>query len=122
MRTEVVCVQEVVVKRHIFTDRTEGCFDTNKFQRSDFRSVLPADFPWPHTKHSREEEHNRRRSIRNGSGRKLFLGGSDPTLSGLAAAQRQGRRGALPPKLSSNFRRSVPGRNAGEASGTAESD
>jgi len=28
-----------------------------------------------------------------------FLGGSDPSLSGLAAAQRHRRRGSLPPKF-----------------------
>ena len=33
-----------------------------------------------------------------GGGETRSLGGSDPSLSGLAAAQRHGRRGSLPPK------------------------
>jgi hypothetical protein len=44
-----------------------------------------------------------------------FLCGSDPTLSGLAAAQRRSRRGSLPHKLSSRLPRSVAGRVVGEA-------
>src|SRR5260370_34989806 len=43
---------------------------------------------------------NRRRSIGMDRGENRFLGGSDPTLGGLGAAQRLRRRGSLPPKLS----------------------
>jgi len=45
-------------------------------------------------------------------GENRFLGGSDPTLSGLGAAQRLRRRGSLPPNLSSRLPRSVAGRVA----------
>lgn len=45
----------------------------------------------------------------------VFLGGSDPTLSGLAAAQRLRRRGSLPPNLSTRVPRSVAGRVVGDA-------
>jgi len=51
----------------------------------------------------------------------IFLGGSDPTLSGLGAAQRLRRRGSLPPKLSSRFRRSVAGRVDGRKPNQVES-
>jgi len=44
----------------------------------------------------------------------VFLGGSDPTLSGTEAAHRPSRQGSLPPKLSSRVPRSVAGRVAGE--------
>jgi hypothetical protein len=46
-------------------------------------------------------------------GEDRFLGGSDPALSGLGAAQRLRRRGSLPPKLRSRVPRSVAGRAAG---------
>jgi hypothetical protein len=49
------------------------------------------------------------------NGENPILGGSDPTLSGWAAAQRLRRQGSLPPKLSSRFPRSVAGRVVGEA-------
>lgn len=45
----------------------------------------------------------------------VFLGGSDPTLSGMEAAQRQWRRGSLPPKLSSRLPHSVVGGVVGQA-------
>ena len=63
----------------------------------------------------------RRRSEEMGVGKDKFLGGSDPTLSGLAAAQRHGRRGSLPPKWLSRVSRSVVGRVVGEAVRTSES-
>src|SRR5882762_3698439 len=43
-------------------------------------------------------------------GEHRILSGSDPTLSGLAAAQCLRRRGSLPPNLSSRVPRSVAGR------------
>ena len=55
------------------------------------------------------------------NGENPILGGSDPTLSGWAAAQRLRRRGSLPPKLSSRFPRSVAGRVVGEAVRNSES-
>jgi len=56
---------------------------------------------------------NRRRSLGMDGGENRFLGGSDPTLSGLEAAQRLRRRGSLPPKMSSGLPRSVAGRVVG---------
>jgi hypothetical protein len=55
-------------------------------------------------------------------GASKILGGSDPTLSGFLAAQRHGRRGSLPPKLSSRSPRSVAGRVVREAIESFESD
>jgi hypothetical protein len=54
-------------------------------------------------------------------GENRISGGSDPTLSGLAAAQRLRHRGSLPPKLSSRFPRSVAARVVGEAVKKSES-
>jgi hypothetical protein len=56
-----------------------------------------------------------------GGGEKEFLGGSNPTLSGLGAAQRLWRRGSLPPKLSSRLARSVAGRVVGKTIKNSES-
>jgi hypothetical protein len=53
---------------------------------------------------------NRRRRVGTDGGENRFLGGSDPTLSGMEAAQRLRRRGSLPPKLSIRLPRSVAGR------------
>jgi hypothetical protein len=57
-----------------------------------------------------KNEDDRRRSLGMDGGENRFLGGSDPTLSGMEAAQRLRRRGSLPPKLLSRFPRSVTGR------------
>jgi hypothetical protein len=54
-------------------------------------------------------------------GENRFLGGSDPTLSGMEAAQRLRRRGSLPPKLSSRVPRSIAGRLVGKAITNSES-
>src|SRR5258707_263829 len=79
------------------------------------REDLRPDFQWPYMEVEETERNSRRRSV--GAERRIdrILGGSDPTLSGLAAAQRQGRRGSLPPKLFSRVPRSVAGRAVGEA-------
>src|SRR5260370_39323857 len=65
-------------------------------------------------KMQQKNQDKRRRSVGMDGGENCFLGGSDPTLSGLAAAQRLRRRGSLPPKLSSRVPRSVAGRVAGK--------
>ncbi len=70
-------------------------------------------FHWLRPEGARNNEDNRRRSIGMDGGGNRFLGGSDPTLSGMEAAQRLRRRGSLPPKLSSRFPRSVAGRVVG---------
>jgi len=54
-----------------------------------------------------EKKDNRRRSLGMDAGENRFLGGSDPTLSGLSAAQRLRHRGSLPPKLPRRFPCSV---------------
>src|SRR5258708_27464432 len=82
---------------------------------------LRPDFRWPQLEVAGKERDERRRSIGTERGEDQILGGSDPTLSGLAAAQRLRRRGSLPPKLSSRFPRSVAGRVAGEVVRNSES-
>ena len=62
-----------------------------------------------------KNEDTRRRSEGLDGGENRFLGGSDPILSGLSAAQRLLRQGSLPPKLPSRVSRSVAGRVASEA-------
>jgi hypothetical protein len=77
-----------------------------------FRMDLRPGFRWPQVQVAGKERDERRRSIRTERGENRILGGSDPTLSGLAAAQRLRCRGSLPPKLSSRVPRSVAGRVA----------
>jgi hypothetical protein len=76
---------------------------------------LRPDFRWPQVEMAGKERDERRCSIGTERGENRILGGSDPTLSGLEAAQRLRRRGSLPPKLPSGTPRSVAGRVAGEA-------
>ena len=71
---------------------------------------LRPDFQWPPVEVAGKTRDERRRSFGAERGENRILGGSDPTLSGLAAAQRLRRRGSLPPKLSSRVSRSVAGR------------
>ena len=86
-----------------------------------FRVDLVPGFQWPQVEVARRERDDRRRSIGVERGENRILGGSDPTLSGLAAAQRLQRQGSLPPKLYSRFPRSVAGRTVGEAGRNSES-
>src|SRR5258708_38414844 len=85
--------------------RTEGAFPAD----------LRPDFRWPQVEVTGKERDERRRSIGTERGEDQILGGSDPTLSGLAAAQRLRRRGSLPPNVSSRVPRSVAGRVVGDA-------
>ncbi len=70
---------------------------------------------------TRKEGDNRRRGNGVGRGENQILGGSDPALCGLPAAQRLRRRGSLPPKWSSRIPRSVAGRVAGRKPNNLES-
>ena len=80
-----------------------------------FRVDLRPGFHWPQVEVARKEGDDRRRSIGVERGENRILGGSDPTLSGLAAAQRLRRRGSLPPKWSNKLPRSGAGRAVGHA-------
>src|SRR5258708_36423877 len=75
---------------------------------------LRPDVRWPEPEVPRNEGDNRRRSLGTDKGENRILGGSDPTLSGLAAAQRPRRRGAAPPNLSSGVPPPVAGDLAGQ--------
>jgi len=83
---------------------------TRRGPEAAFRVDLRPGFQWPQLEVARTEGDDRRRSIGVERGENRILGGSDPTLSGLAAAQRLRRRGSLPPKLFSKLPRSVVGR------------
>lgn len=72
----------------LFVGGGDGPSKGRKSPRCGLWSELRRGFRWAPREMPRGEEHGSRRSIRKGTGRKLFLGGSDPTLSGLAAAQR----------------------------------
>src|SRR6266436_5767379 len=80
-----------------------------------FRVDLRPGFRWSEVEVATTEGDDRRRSIGAERGENRILGGSDPTLSGLAAAQRLRRRGSLPPKWSNRLPRSVAGRVVGDA-------
>src|SRR5260370_2618083 len=94
---------------------------TRRGPEAAFGVDLRPGFQWPQVEVARTEGDDRRRSIGAERGENRILGGSDPTLSGLAAAQRLRRRGSLPPKLCSTVPRSVAGRVVGEAGRNSES-
>src|ERR1700684_1846900 len=71
-------------------DRTEAPFSLD----------LRPEIHWPQAEVARKVEDDQRRRVGAERGENLILGGSDPALSGLAAAQRLRRRGSLPPNLS----------------------
>jgi len=83
---------------------------TRRGPKAAFHVDLRPGFQWPQVEVAQREGDDRRRSIGAERGENRILGGSDPTLSGFAAAQRLRRRGSLPPKLSSRLPRSVAGR------------
>ena len=83
---------------------------TRRGPEAAFRVDLRPGFQWPQVEVARTEGDDRRRSIRAEQGENRILGGSDPTLSGLAAVQRLRRQGSLPPNVSSKPPRSVASR------------
>ena len=83
---------------------------TRRGPKAAFRVDLRPGFRWPQVEVAGREGDDRRRSIGAERGENRILGGSDPTLSGMEAAQRLRRRGSLPPKLSSRVPRSIAGR------------
>jgi hypothetical protein len=119
--SEVMLFQGLVATTSVFPDAAQGCLDGEKCPRSDFGLDLRPVFQWPHVQPQEQDQLNRRLSFRKGLRTKPFLGGSDPALSGLAAAQRLRRQGSLPPKLSSRFPRSVAGKSTGREPNEFES-
>jgi len=98
------------------SDGRKGCFLGRRKMPEEFLAWICGQFSTAYGRKLQEKnEDDRRRSAGMDGGENRFLGGSDPTLSGLTAAQRLRRRGSLPPKLSSRVPRSVAGRVAGDA-------
>ena len=93
----------------------KDAFRTRRGPEAGLRVDLRPGFQWPQVEVARKVRDDRRRSIGVERGENRILGGSDPTLSGLGAAQRLRRRGSLPPNLPSKPPRSVAGRVVGEA-------
>jgi hypothetical protein len=104
-----------------FEAARKGASGTMDCSEATIRLDLRPDFCWPQFEVPRKERHNRRRSVGVERGENKILGGSDPALSGFSAAQRHGRRGSLPPNLTSRPPRSVAGRVVGEAVSSSQS-
>src|SRR5882724_1192422 len=105
-----------ILKRRMrtFEAAQKDASGTERGPEAAFRVDLRPGFHWPQVEAARKERDDRRRSIGVERGENRILGGSDPILSGLEAAQRLRRRGSLPPNLPSGFPRSVAGRVVGE--------
>ena len=122
MMSEVMCLQRIAGRSVSNSDGREKCLLGHGDVPGDFLAWMCGQFSnGPGRKVEERKRDSRRRSVGMDGGENRFLGGSDPTLSGLAAAQRLRRRGSLPPKLSSGIPRSVAGRVVGEAVRKSES-
>ena len=123
-RDDGTAMYSKILKRRVrsFEAAEKDASETGRGPEATFRTDLRPDFQGPQLEVAGKERDERRRSIGAERGENRILGGSDPTLSGLAAAQRLRRRGSLPPKLSSRIPRSVAGRVVGEAVKKSESD
>jgi len=96
----------------VFEAAHKDALGTDKGPEATFLLDLRPEFQWPQVEIARRDEDDQRRSVGVERGENRIAGGSDPTLSGIGAAQRLRRRGSLPPKLSSRVPRSVAGRVA----------
>ena len=111
MTTEVMWLQGIAERSSANLGDRNGCLLGHGKMPGEFLAWCCGQFSSGRAENSQERNQDkRRRSIGKDGGENRFLGGSDPTLSGMAAAQRHGRRGSLPPKLSSRLPRSVAGR------------
>lgn len=115
MMSERMWIQSLAERRRKSSDGRKGCL----LRRGNMPKQF-LDWIWGQVsngdrqKLEQKNEDARRRSEGMDGGEDRFLGGSDPILSGLAAAQRLRRQGSLPPKLSSRVSRSVAGRVVGD--------
>ena len=111
-RNERTAMYSKILRRRVrrFGAAQKDASGMRKSPESTFRIDLRPDFRWPQVEIAGKERDDRRRSIGAERGEDRILGGSDPTLSGLAAAQRLRRRGSLPPIVSTRIPRSVAGR------------
>jgi len=106
-------VQRIVERGTNSLDGRKRCLLGHRDRPAVFLGWICAQFSSGRRRKVQESnQDNRRRSVGMDGGENRFLGGSDPTLSGMGAAQRLRRRGSLPPKLSNRFPRSVAGRVA----------
>src|SRR6266403_1969015 len=96
-RDERTAVYSRILNRRMrtFEAAQKDASDTRRGAEAAFRVDLQPGFHWPQVEVARTEGDDRRRSIGVERGENRILGGSDPTLSGLAAAQRLRRRGSL---------------------------
>src|ERR1700688_1254829 len=113
-RDEGTVMYSQILRRRVTTFEAAQKYasGTGRCPEAAFLLDLRPDFRRPQGEVAGRERDKRRRSIGAERGENRILGGSDPTWSGLRAAQRLRRRGSLPPKLSSKFPRSVAGRVA----------
>ena len=111
-----------ILKRRMrtFEAAQKDASGTERGAEAALRVDLRPGFHWPQVEVAGREGDDRRRCIGVKRGENRILGGSDPTLSGLAAAQRLRRRESLPPNVSTRIPRSVAGRVAGDVASRIE--
>ncbi len=121
MMSEMVCLQGIAERSRSDANSRKGCLLGHRDMPREFLAWSCAEFSTGRGRKMQERnEDNLRRSVGMDGGGNRFLGGSDPTLSGLAAAQRLRRRESLPPNVSTRIPRSVAGRVAGDVASRIE--
>jgi hypothetical protein len=97
MRAEVSPLQELAAIANIFERAAQGCFESERPSRSDFGLDFRPVFHLPQIEAEEKTQHTGDEAFEGERGEKRFLGGSDPTLSGLAAANAFGAGGRYRP-------------------------
>ncbi len=122
MMSEVMYLQGIAQRSSKNWGARKGCLLGDRDMPGEFLAWICGQFSSCRgRKMQQKNQDKRRRSVGMDGGENCFLGGSDPNLSGMEAAQRLRRRGSLPPKLSSRVPRSVAGRVVGEPVRNSES-
>ncbi len=104
MMSEMMCLQGIAERSRSDPDGRKGCLLGQRDMGGEFLAWICGQFSGGCGRKVQEKnEDDRRRSVGMDGGENRFLGGSDPTLRGMEAAQRLQRRGSLPPKLSAEF-------------------
>jgi len=104
MMSEVMRLQPVPERSGRISDGRKGCLLGHRDMPRKFLVRICGQFSTGGGRKVQEKnEDNRRRSEGMDRGENRFLGGSDPTLSGLAAAQRLRRRGRYRPSCPAEY-------------------
>ena len=100
MMSEMVCLQGIAERSRSDANSRKGCLLGHRNMPREFLAWSCAEFSTGRGRKIQERnEDNLRRSVGMDGGGNRFLGGSDPILSGMGAAQRPGAPGVATAQL-----------------------